>query len=682
MSQQTNDNGLHERSIGQVRSQHIESYRENVSQKSAAFGEMHLSHHMSGNAGFITSDFDSNCQNIQFDQASLPYMLCDAQGMNEVYEGFAARLPGPEILKTLRGRMEGAVKFVRHNNGDISAHQWSNATMSWCHIGQYSCARKRTEGPMSSLQLSGRANEMMAGQESTLAYFVALAHQCQTSICEAYVPSSCVESMPNAAPVREVNYDNMLEPEMKHVRSYRENISFEQPALSKSGSAIAKENGESTFYAMPVHLHENKVRSSNRSYDALNFHDLEDPFVAMSQQQVTYEVQTSPVAFHKFDGKRSMTRKGKTDSKLGSRHDLIEMKEASASPSAHTDSILVKPTVFAQPNKILFKPPQPKENVPPARNMAEKYETPGSGAIRTVLYDPLARAETPEYHQETPEPGQMSKRTDRPASEFSVADTIQTETYAGLRASLYSSDESLPGHGLSDLRQSTPEPGWRDRQVEILTFLTPNMTNEQLMETHLNTPQKWKGPFFDGSNSPCESISLANTRYKSNLIRDDANGFKSKYSPSYFRELEDWWSSGKQSRLQSELSRHLQSGSSSATAETDHRLSHALVGVFESLSSYVQRPAHQQKTYFDCFGPPPEWCIDRSEKGALTFFGENWGKAPQRLGRDPRYRPLPPQPPIQAPSKQVAAGYRRYDAMEGSDRQRRHDLQERDIAGW
>ena len=672
---------------GQVCSRFAEGYSENTSHDNAMLCEVAPSHYLSGNGIFAAPSSILNLQHVQVDQANLPYLFCDAQGMNEVYQDFAARLPGPELLKTLQGRMEGAVKFVRHHNGDISAHQWSNATMSWCHIGQYSCARRRTEGPMSSLQLSGRANEVMAGQENTLAYFVALAHQCQTSICEGYKSNSCIESMPDAGPVHEIDNSNMLEAEMKRLRKYKEIGGYRQPTLSKAGSIVTKENVNGSQYDMPAHTYDNNVLSQVQSYDAVKYQNLDDPFIATSRQQVSCDRQTPQHTFHMFDPNYSMIGRSKTDSKLGNQRDLVELDEASVSPLAQNGSILVKPTIFTQPNKVLFRPLQPNNNASPlVQKLTERCETPGVGAIRTVLYDPLAKAATPDYHQ--------GSSALRPTSAGAVVFTNEVKQvdsaysngffpqHSDIQNFMQSPEDSLFQYKMPDLRQSTPEPGWRDRQVEILTFLTPNMSNEQLGDTHLNTPQKWKGPFFDGSNSPCESIDLANTRPSLSGIHDDARAPTSKFSSSYFDELEYWWSSTKQSGLQAELSKHLRSKSSLVSATADHALDHALLGVFETLSSYVQGSLDQRKSGFSCFGPPPEWCIDRSEKGALTFFGENWGKPPQRLGRDPRYRPLPPQTSVQASAPPIAAGFRRYDAMDGADWRRRHELRGRDIVGW
>ncbi|KZF19264.1 hypothetical protein L228DRAFT_49645 [Xylona heveae TC161] len=57
-----------------------------------------------------------------------------------------------------------------------------------------------------------------------------------------------------------------------------------------------------------------------------------------------------------------------------------------------------------------------------------------------------------------------------------------------------------------------------------------------------------------------------------------------------------------------------------------------------TLQGYVSQPPEVQAGKFGSFARVPEWCIDRSPNGASSFFGEDWGAPPQRIGRDPRYR--------------------------------------------
>ena len=628
-------------------------------------------------------------------------MLHDAQEMNELYHDFAARLPGPELLKTLQGHMEGIVKFVRHHNGDISAHQWSNATMSWCHIGQYSFVRRRTEGPMASFQLSGNANEVMAGQESTLAYFVALAHQCQTSICEGHMANSLDEGPGIVAQVHEISCRKPITADLEQFITLKEENGVQQRGLSSSEPNFTESAPGDSKYSMSIRISDNTTFSGSQYYNAVNPQELEDPFVAISRQQALHERQNLQRVVPLFDPKYSMTGRGKAEGKNGNRQIFCNSDEMAVSPLAHSSSILVKPTSFMQPKSILYNPLHSKEDASPlVRKLTDRCETPRNDTVRTVLYDPLAKTMISEPNQAPSSFREIYMPAGRYADEVIQANASEADfsvsRYCDSHPFIKSPDDSLSNCKMPDLRQSTPEPGWRDRQVEILTFFTPSMSNEQLKETHLNTPQKWKGPFFDGSNSPCGSIRLAKANCGSDNVHGNLHACSSKYSSSYKDELERWWSSGKPSSLQDEILSHLHSSSRSTVGKTvDARqtpdnsalsmtsnLECALVSIFDTLSSYIQGPIDQRKGQFGRFGPPPEWCLDRSERGALTFFGEDWGKPPQRLGRDPRYRPIYPQKLTQASAPSIASGLRKYQILERADWRRRHNLRSADVIGW
>jgi hypothetical protein len=58
-----------------------------------------------------------------------------------------------------------------------------------------------------------------------------------------------------------------------------------------------------------------------------------------------------------------------------------------------------------------------------------------------------------------------------------------------------------------------------------------------------------------------------------------------------------------------------------------------------TLQAYVA--GDRQNQPFARFGPPPEWAIDKSVEANLSFFEDDWGTPPRRVGRDLRYRPLP-----------------------------------------
>ena len=66
-----------------------------------------------------------------------------------------------------------------------------------------------------------------------------------------------------------------------------------------------------------------------------------------------------------------------------------------------------------------------------------------------------------------------------------------------------------------------------------------------------------------------------------------------------------------------------------------------LVPVLENLASYVQGPVEKRRDYFCPWVKAPDWAIDRSANGNDSFFDSQWGQPPARVGRDPRYQPLP-----------------------------------------
>lgn len=77
----------------------------------------------------------------------------------------------------------------------------------------------------------------------------------------------------------------------------------------------------------------------------------------------------------------------------------------------------------------------------------------------------------------------------------------------------------------------------------------------------------------------------------------------------------------------------------SATTVKSDAMTRMLIPVWENLASYMQGPFEKRRDYFSQWKPAPEWAIDRN--GNTSFYDKDWGCPPARVGRDPRYRPLP-----------------------------------------
>ncbi|KAI9808778.1 MAG: hypothetical protein M1825_003931 [Sarcosagium campestre] len=136
--------------------------------------------------------------------------------------------------------------------------------------------------------------------------------------------------------------------------------------------------------------------------------------------------------------------------------------------------------------------------------------------------------------------------------------------------------------------------------------------------------------------------------------------YRQVHQDQVLRSAETWW--GQDARRQTELRAYLDqvtvreldptlreqhetepedTGPPRPEAEISNRLlSHALC----NLHAYLTTPPQQQRDCFGSFASVPDWCRDTSNEGIFSFFGEDWGAPPARVGRDPRYRPVAPDP--------------------------------------
>lgn len=202
----------------------------------------------------------------------------------------------------------------------------------------------------------------------------------------------------------------------------------------------------------------------------------------------------------------------------------------------------------------------------------------------------------------------------------------------------------------TDLSVSEPESGWRDRLVKVVTFNNPQPTNEQSALRSEPTRQDWHGPFFTDTHPQA-----ANEKDYDDELRDWYYGGNTiERQDEFFRRIKDAHYQTPALNTPSKLPRASVGTigrSSTTTTSMPHKsqasvpdfnedMTRLLIPVLENLSSYVQGPPEKRHGYFARYAPPPEWCIDKTVGGNQSFFGEEWGKPPARIGRDSRYRPL------------------------------------------
>jgi len=270
--------------------------------------------------------------------------------------------------------------------------------------------------------------------------------------------------------------------------------------------------------------------------------------------------------------------------------------------------------------------------------------------IRTVLYDPFrmqsiaepeptkvlepAKQTSPELKRTVANPSGLPSRLQLPAApSFNTAVGAPRLTPAG---------------STENLKQSSPDTYWTRRETEVNTPFASSSTYQDQP-----TPQNFKGPFFG------------------DLPGLPGSAGKKLPPPSkktYDEELHDWWRNGNTFARQEEFYQRIKNSqkdtsslnsssppsqapigtpakkptSSLPLTAVDDPMTRLLIPVLENLSAYVQGPVEKRRDYFCQWSQPPEWCIDRSPNGNNSFYDdEAWGQPPARVGRDPRYRPLP-----------------------------------------
>lgn len=249
-------------------------------------------------------------------------------------------------------------------------------------------------------------------------------------------------------------------------------------------------------------------------------------------------------------------------------------------------------------------------------NVVESSKAQGSisSSARTVLYDPEARST---------------------AKEVTLPNAANPLAASETENKLLLASEELP---------------WKDRPVNIHTVVTPILSNADLAALNQASTLQI---------TPLTLAAVEGHRAEANL---KCNG--------RLTEAERWWHTDV--RGQEEIRKYIEQAADShrsmrvtqaagntmplspqATFSGDcldtftnpkqagtPEVTDLLVPLLANLHSYVTDTSKQNAGYFGRYARVPEWCIDKGQGGENSFFGEDWGAPPPRVGRDPRYRPL------------------------------------------
>jgi hypothetical protein len=261
-------------------------------------------------------------------------------------------------------------------------------------------------------------------------------------------------------------------------------------------------------------------------------------------------------------------------------------------------------------------------------NVVESSKTQGSmlAATRTVLYDPAAR-----------EAGNLA--LDSPAGS-----TVRVGERDGTNPPASAADRET-------LKSSDPLP-WTDRPVNIhdtssplappahLPTMVKSSSSTQMVPPGLNhrTVDVWNAP----PPTTVVDRSLEDSKlwfWKENAPKHDPPEDLNRATPVKSEPLGD-----KGMALEDSGRGESSKGASSASGilpqaqATARTVSCLMEAVYHNLAKYLDK---SNNDHFGRYARVPEWCIDKSQGGDQSFFGDwgAWGPPPPRVGRDPRYRP-------------------------------------------
>ena len=219
-------------------------------------------------------------------------------------------------------------------------------------------------------------------------------------------------------------------------------------------------------------------------------------------------------------------------------------------------------------------------------------------------------------------------------------------TMTGLHDPFYDANEIF-GHDLAPGSKGVEEQGFHDQ----MHYMRKEMSNKG---ASITTPSILEVPFL--SNRVVSSYQRSKQAREAEFEREQTEGSK-------------WWDTD--TRFDPYLRSHISSFMTKA-AKQDHVIRNQKIADMIALRSAnfsddaadcdSQKVEHTKaredaadlllpvlanlrmhvnhRDYFSKHGEVPQWCLDQSENGKKSFFGEDWGAPPLRVGRDPRYRPV------------------------------------------
>lgn len=531
-----------------------------------------------------------------------------------VLRTFSGAIPSdPTWLENSSGQFEGQVVFTCHSNKDIQAHQWSVvAGGRWLNIGGFSHERQCIEGQLEKVRLRGQ--KLPGIPSNTLAYFRAVAKQKE-------IDCMPLESHGEAAAQQQVAIANLFAEAADDYRQIITTSSNEATVrgVSTSGAATAEP-------AMAT------------AGDHATFP--EDPFVA-GPLTYTHPVtsspammpSTSPAYFSAPYGPHFVpaTTHGTaaTQYQAASSYQWAQM---GVSQGLHLESGGVSTNDQAIWAGTSTQSQSIASGVPNGQRLLQlPFADPSH---YTVLHSSSSPAQVTNDEVSTTIPTSHVLPTQKVQ-----AAPIPAPSATGLRGGDHEPVHHTPSKKTS--AQSHIIFGSNTKNTDDIITPSRKAALERDKEH-----KRLSDEFYEKLRAKSEEVEEVNrTSTPMETFKPGPLPAKSKFeskAEAKAAEEPDAWKSGHITRLREDD--HLKYlHQVHGTSLADHPLSRALYSVNENLVAYQDEAKGQkQRDYFTRhYKKPADWLVDSSAGGGESFFGEDYGAAPARVGRDPRYRDVP-----------------------------------------
>ncbi|KAG8630813.1 hypothetical protein KVT40_002432 [Elsinoe batatas] len=592
----------------------------------------------------------------------------------EISEVFGNALPSPTYCASHPGTKNGQIVFCIHPNGDVSAQQWSNDHYQWVNIGQYSNSRKKTEGQLASSRIRGES-EALSLQQSSLAYFHAIAKQREAEVMGIpFGPKEVQACMPNlnlrrvepeepsqlpshapvapaahykglpkpvvalpkqanqrSTPLSGITASTLTKPspleelqrrgeylkQLADAQSRMNNVTFGTMAfpgaVDHPGGISTQRTGQGGYPSVILPQHGGPVASGyNYSFGGYaNDHTAGNTTNAFtsgsSSRRSTYSSHAMSSLFGGGDGvtpgrptsakpyiPESLQRLAQTNSTRASHQAAMQHIPEEASYASHSayehyyeQDYTQGIEQYAYPESLIYGKTPCKP--PLTRGLTREVS---HSSIHELGETEAEELPQPGYHSYQLHPSEVARLQDPPTPQRLDGHSLTgTPTHT-------SSSQDLSDYD-RDLKSWFQNKIVLDRHASFYNAIMSHTIDETPTR-----PSKAKDP---GVIGPPSSSLKPHAKDDHKMIRHDSTIGSAPTPPA----------------------------SVGMDKESTTLL---LIPLLENLKGYTQGPVAKRRGYWAPFVEPPEWAVDKSLGGNLSFYEEDWGRVPERIGRDWRYR--------------------------------------------